>query len=232
MKHIIKLLISPEIRFRIMLFFRNRSKEKEFISKFLPANPVIIEAGAHNGFDSVSICKQWERCTLYAFEPIPSIYVQLVANTKYLKNVKTFPLALSTETGESKIFVSSGGQNASSSLLPPKEHVTLHPEVSFDETITIKTINLDEWARQNKIDKIDFMWLDMQGFELAVLKSSPNMLKTVSVIYTEVHILETYEGVPLYDEIKLFLENEGFELKLEELEYEEGGNALFVRVKN
>ena len=43
---------------------------KELIKQYLPINPVVIEAGAHIGTDTVEFSKIWPKGSIYAFEPI------------------------------------------------------------------------------------------------------------------------------------------------------------------
>ena len=61
------------------------------------------------------------------------------------------------------------------------------------------------------IDHIDFMWLDMQGFELNALKNSQIAFNT-TLIYCEVEFIEFYEGQYLYHDVKEWLEANGFEI--------------------
>jgi FkbM family methyltransferase len=212
------------------LFKQDNYEIKRLISNWLPSNsPIIIEAGAHIGSDTCEMGKTWPSGTIHAFEPIPEIYTKLVKNTKHFKNIITYPVALGTQTGTAEIFVSSGGSDGSSSLLSPKEHISEHPEVQFNKSIMINTITLDEWALKNKIDRVDFAWLDMQGFELPVLKASQVILKTMSAIYTEVSLKEMYEGTVLYPEFKDWMKSNGFSVKAEDLRWNDMGNVLFVK---
>ena len=88
---------------------------------------------------------------------------------------------------------------------------------------------LDDWCQQNQINAFDFMWLDLEGFEIQFLKSSPRMLATTKVIYTETNFYNFREGVSKYDDLKAFLESQGF--KMIAHWYNEGllGDAIFVR---
>lgn len=225
--------IANKLKYKIFSSKLNLNKigevPKEVIKKFLPNNPVIVEAGACHGLDTVEMSKVWPRAQIYAFEPVPYLFDQLVSNTKKLKNVKCYPLALTDYSGSANFFVSSGQSNASSSLLIPKEHLTEHPGVIFSDMIEVKTTTLDLWATENHISRVDFLWLDMQGSELATLKASPRILQTVKVIYTEVLIKQLYDGCPLYPEVKTWLQNQGFRVEREELAWEDAGNVLFVR---
>lgn len=199
---------------------------KKYIEQFLPKNPVILEAGAHIGVDTVEMAKMWPMSTIHAFEPVPKLYNQLVASTCQLPNVRCYELALSNLCGRASFYVSGGAGDASSSLLKPKEHLLYHPQITFDEIIEVKTLTLDEWAEQNGVDHIDFMWLDMQGHELTMLKSSPKMVSTVSVIFLEVSRSEFYQGTSLFHEVNQWLTSQGFQYVCEIYE-----NALYIRKK-
>ena len=81
----------------------------------------------------------------------------------------------------------------------------------------------------NNIPKIDMLWLDLQGFELQVLQQSQTVLANVSVIYTEVSLIENYEKGALYGELVAWLDKRGFAVVREEIAWKDGGNVLFVR---
>jgi 2-O-methyltransferase len=205
---------------------------KQYIKRFIRDDPTIVEAGAHAGWDTIEMSQLWSNGTIHAFEPVPSLYAQLQSNTKGLGNVRLYPYALSDKTGIANLFVSSGSSDASSSLLPPKEHLSEHPSVYFEESIDVPTITLNEWAKENGIEKVDLLWLDMQGYELAMLRGSCELLRTVSAIYTEVSLKEQYEGTPLYPQVRGWFEEQGFKVEREELAWADAGNVLFVRNKN
>lgn len=217
--------------FSSSLLFSDESGKiaKDLIVRFLPNDPIIIDAGAHDGTDTKELALLWPDGMIYAFEPVPSLFYRLCNRTLYLHNVRQHQEALGSKTGIAIFHVSGGSSDGSSSLLAPKRHLDFHPSVSFDQMIDVNVFTLDDWAAIHDIQKIDLMWLDMQGSELAMLKASPRMLATTKVIYTEVSLVELYEGCPLYDEVKNWLSLQGFEVVWEGLPWPDGGNVLFVR---
>ena len=70
--------------------------------------------------------------------------------------------------------------------MEPIEHLKDHPGTLFNKKIQVKTSTLDTWAAENNIAKIDMLWLDMQGFELKMLKESKVIFQT-SVITSNVN---------------------------------------------
>ena len=202
---------------------------KSVLRKYVPAKPVIIDCGAHDGADSVELARILGG-TVHAFEPVKEIFERLKKNAAPYANIKCYSLALGNVNGIQSFYVSEGGSDASSSLLKPQEHLIDHPDVSFDRQIQVATKKLDQWAKDENIGAVDLLWLDMQGFELEMLKASPQILSTVKAIHTEVSVKKTYDGVPLYSEFKEWLEAQGFKMVIEAIPPGwDMGNALFVR---
>jgi FkbM family methyltransferase len=182
---------------------------KEQIAEYLPSNPIIIEAGAHIGRDTIKMATLWPKATIYAFEPVRPLFEKLTENSKAYPNIHRYNLALSDHTGKETLYVSSGASSAVSSLLEPHEYAQQRPNVQFTPQ-QVETITLDEWAKLHKVSVVDFMWLDMQGAELRVLNAAPNVLKSVKALLFEVSLTERFKGNPLYDEAKSWMESHGF----------------------
>jgi FkbM family methyltransferase len=208
----------------------NEIINKMYIKKFLPACPVIIDAGAHIGADSVEMYRLYKNAQIHAFEPVPAIFTSLKHNVRKYKNIHTWQIALSNMTGRQELNISSGASDASSSLLKPNLHLIDHPDVLFSEVILVEATTLDDWAKKNNIDKVDFLWLDMQGFELNVLKTSKIIFPTVKVVHMEINTKATYLKAPLYSEVKLWMEGKGFRVDKEAIPKGWGqGNVLFIK---
>ncbi len=184
-----------------------------FVKPFIPKDPILLECGGYNGNDTALMARAWPKGTIHTFEPIPELFNILSQNTNPYSNVKKYQLALADRTGRLTFYFSdfnnSGTPSGSSSLLPPKDHVKFDHWVTFNGTIEVEAMSLDDWAAQAGIDHIDFMWLDMQGFELNMLKAS-KLAKKTKVIYLEVEFIEAYAGQYLYPDIKKWMEENGF----------------------
>jgi FkbM family methyltransferase len=209
---------------------RNERISKAVLKKYLPHNPVIIDCGSHDGSDSIELAKLFTGASIHSFEPVNELYNRLVKNTNTYENITCYSIALADKNGSMNFYISEGGSDASSSLLEPKEHLNDHPDTYFSKKVDVVTKTLDTWAIENAIEGIDMLWLDMQGYELKMLKASEFILNTVSVIHTEVSTRETYKEVAQYNELKSFLEAKGFSAKVEAIPKGwDMGNVLFVR---
>lgn len=202
-----------------------------YLFALLPPSPVIVEAGAHNGLHTVWLSILSGTGTVHAFEPVPTVYRQLISNTFSRRNVCRYKLAVSGMCGHAAMHISAGGSDASSSLHAPKEHLAHVPSVTFDQSLTVDTITLDAWADSHGVRKVDLLWLDMQGHELAALQAAPRVLESVSVVYMEVSLVELYEGALLYPEVRAWMESRGFVVIREDLSAE-AGDIVFSRTGN
>jgi FkbM family methyltransferase len=203
--------------------------DKYRIQNYLRENPVILEAGAFDGKDTLQMASLWPNAKIHTFEPVPQLFKALQNKLSAVKNVHVYPYALSDRTGPIDLYISSGMSAGSSSILSPLKHLDAHPEVKFENKQKVEAYTIDDWAKKNEITSVDLMWLDMQGAEYRVLASCPEILKTVKVLFTEVSLIETYKEVLLYPEFKKWLEKQGFEVVMEDLPHHDMGNVLFVR---
>jgi FkbM family methyltransferase len=185
------------------------------IGPFLSKNPTIIEAGACSGIDTLALNQLWPNSQIYAFEPNPNSYRMLKKNVSSIPNISYFNIALGDKSGFTNFYVcrhpnidKEMDTNDPSSILRPYQDKI--PGVSFNEIIQVPITTLDDWAEKNNVTHIDFMWLDMQGSEGAMLKACPKIFQTVKAIQTEYSIEPLYEGTLLLNELHSFLIVHGF----------------------
>lgn len=205
------------------------------IGKHLPDNPVILEAGAANGVHTVEMAEYWPNATIHAFEPVPEARQSILERTaKFGGRVKVYENALGDEIGSFKMHVSGTGtayDSQSSSLLPPTGHTQEYDFVRFESTIDVPVTTLDAWADEHDIRKIDFLWFDMQGFELRALSGGPRILRSVLAAHLEVANIPLYQGAPLYPEVAHWMASHQFCVAYEAI-FRIGGNVLFTRSKS
>jgi len=194
-------------------------------------SPTIIEAGAAEGYDTLEFGLLFPEGKIYSFEPILEMYEMARNRTKYFKNVTLTHAALSTKNGEAVMHVADryGQMWGSHSFLTPKIHLENHPAITFKTDEVVKTVVLDDFIKDNGISHIDFMWLDMQGHESTMLQASPIALSMTQYIYSEVSLVELYEGTMLYDDYRKFLSEFGFYPEVTDIEWVDGGNVLFKK---
>lgn len=202
---------------------------KEYIATLLPANPIVLEAGARFGKDTRCMSLLWPQGHIHTFEPVPELFKQLSDAAQKLPNVTCYNVALANIVGSLPFHVSGGQSDACSSLLAPLSCLQERPLITFDTTITVPVTTIDAWGKKNSIDHIDFMWLDLQGAELLALEGADHILKTVRVIMIEINFTERYKQAPLEQDIHAYLTERGFELDQKAAHHETWGDALYVK---
>lgn len=207
---------------------------KNWILKNISKNCIILEAGVADGDDTLFFSKSFPDGKIYGFEPNDDLYTQAYNKTHDRKNVFLENAAIDFIDGYKELYVSDRYNESwgSSSLLKPKDHLWFHKAITFKSTQRVKTICLDNWTESKKINKIDIAWLDIQGYEPILLKNSPVTLSKIQFLYTEISLIDTYEGVVKYPEYKSWLLQNGFCVLFEDLQYKDMGNVLFQRVEN
>jgi FkbM family methyltransferase len=78
------------------------------------------------------------------------------------------------------------------------------------EYIEVPMFTVDEVLKTKGIAKADFIKLDVQGFELEVLKGAKTTLQNAEVVLMEVSLIEINKGAPLIYEVMKFMDEHNF----------------------
>ena len=162
----------------------------------------VIHIGAHYG-EEVSNYVNLGINNIVLFEPLEENFEILKNNVSNLNaNIKGYCAALGNKNENVNMFLSSNNLE-SSSILKPKVHLYLHPEVVFDNQQSVEMKRLDDFSFKD----YNFMNLDVQGYEMEVLKGAEKTLEYVDYLYCEVNRDEVYEGNAYIGEIDEYLSN-------------------------
>jgi len=184
----------------------------------------IIHVGGHYG-EEISEYVDNGIQDILIFEPIGENFDVLSERVQDLNaNIAGYQVALGSERGEFTMYVSDN-EKQSSSLLKPKVHLTHHPHVKFPSTETVEVHLLDDYD----CDNCNFINMDVQGFELEVLKGGKKTLEHVDYVYCEVNRDEVYENNALVEELDEFLGEYGMKRVETDWAGEIWGDALYIR---
>jgi len=198
----------------------------EMITKYNMNIRGIIHIGAHYGEEVPEYIKNGIS-EVHLFEPLSESYKILVNNLQDLKiNWVTYNTALGSKNERVTMFVSDN-ERQSSSILSPKDHLTHHPNVRFPTTEEILVTTLDS----QKIKNCNFINMDVQGYELEVLRGATKTLEHVDYVYCEVNRAEVYENNAFVEEIDEFLSQYNMIRVETDWAGEIWGDALYVRTE-
>jgi FkbM family methyltransferase len=214
--------------------FRSYGKvDLEWLPQFLPYNPIIVEAGALYGGETLRAAQIWPQGRIFAFEPNPPAFFKLREQVKRSKqqNIELFNLALAHFNGPAPFYICYGmkGEDAvfeyASSLLPTTAEMQIYCK---GPCVDVSCVILDDWCRLQNIDHIDLLHLELEGLELTVLQNSPDILKTVKVVYVKTFNHPYRAGMTQYHDLKAFLEKSNFVLLSHWYQTGITGHAIFL----
>lgn len=180
-------------------------------------NKVILDVGTKDGADSINFVEKLDNSIAYAFEGDP--------RGKFIKHPKVTYInkAVSNINGKVKWYgselkdgfdqmgkatIEDKQHYGSSSLTKPKKHLTLQPHIGFVET-EVEAIRLDDWIKDQKIENIDLMWVDVNGGEREFLEGAKNtLLEKTFFFVTEFFDIEVFENQINIPEIQSVLNNQ------------------------
>jgi len=184
----------------------------------------IIHIGAHYG-EEISEYIDNGIQDIILFEPLVENFDILSKKVKTLNaNIEGYQVALGSKKGDATMYVSDN-EKQSSSVLKPKVHLTHHPHVKFPSTEEVEVHLLDDYNSND----YNFINMDVQGYELEVLKGGTKTLEHVDYVYCEVNRDEVYENNAYVEELDEFLSD--YNMKRVETDWagDIWGDALYIR---
>lgn len=148
-----------------ILNFRHYERlDSAMIFELVEDGALVFDIGGNIGYYSIALAKG-RNATIHAFEPIESTYKQLVANVYYngvQDRVRINNFGLFDKSGELTFYVyKQDFGNASAAIM--------HEEKE-NEKIVCKVEQLDEYVKEQGVERIDFIKLDVEGAEIFALK--------------------------------------------------------------
>jgi FkbM family methyltransferase len=170
----------------------------------------ILDIGANTGQFAVMMNTIFPEATIHSFEPLHDCFLELKNKQSHISSLQCYNIALGEINGKTSIHRNEF--TASSSILSTKEDlVSIFPETAKSDIETIEIATLDSMLEGRSLPKRILAKLDVQGYEMNVLRGAINTLPKVSVIIVETSFFELYDSQPLFREVYEFLDGNGFD---------------------
>ena len=165
-------------------------------------------------------------------EANPEIAYKLIKKFQNLKRQKVYSFA-ATDLSHKMITLNVTNNLQSSSILKLKRHKKYYPQITVEKTVNVFTLTLDDLfsACRLKIEKYNFLNIDIQGAELLALKGARNILKKIDYVYTEVNKDELYKDCCMIEDIDKYLSSFGFERIRTCMTKDFWGDAIYEKQK-
>jgi FkbM family methyltransferase len=176
----------------------------------------LFDVGANTGQTARTFLEYFPNSKIHSFEPTPSAYKVLASLAAInAARLQAYPYALSSTTGEVKLYLHS--ESVTNSLLPDSSEAHKYqPEGTIEgkETVVVQTKTLDQFTKENNIQCIDLLKTDTQGFDLQVLKGAEDLLTQgkIKLVLCEVLFVSMYEDQAWFHEIYQFMLHHNYRL--------------------
>lgn len=141
------------------------------------------------------------------FEPSSIALSKLEEKFAHLDNIKIIKAAVSDIAGEMTYFEESGAGETSSLI---NQHSSSHADAK-----KVKVVTLDEAMKELGLERIDFLKIDVEGYDFHVLRGASNLIKEhrVGIIQFEYNEPWVLAGSTLFEAYQ-FLEAFGYKVFL------------------
>lgn len=167
--------------------------------------PVVFDVGANIGQTCLHIRRHFPQSTIHSFEPVPSVFEELQRRTSRSFHIETHNLALGDQPGEVRLRVRS--ESLTNSLFDS-------PSADASNSVLVRVVRVDDFCTENSIESIDLLKIDVEGFELQVLRGAEQMLRRrrVKYIYVEAGLVRHMPYKTHFAALDEFLQDNGYML--------------------
>ena len=167
----------------------------------------IFDVGANTGQYALFLRKLGYKGYIISFEPVSSVFHKLEKNSQYDEKWHCYNFALG-DKNEVKLLNVYSSTVFSSFLNANDYSKTIWQSLEDVKTEPVKIYRLEDVWKEltSKLSCNNFMLkLDTQGFDKNVFSGATNCLKNISVLQSELSLIEVYEAMPdTYEVLKDF----------------------------
>jgi len=142
------------------------------LSKLKPA--IVIDGGANIGSYSLHVNSIIPECKIYSFEPVKSTFQKLKLNTEKVANIFPVNKGFYKENCVKEINIFNSDTHSSLYNIQGLSYTA-------NEKAEIELICGDDFIKDNKIDKIDFLKLDIEGAEFDAFQGFLHGIKEAKI---------------------------------------------------
>jgi len=198
----------------------------DLVKKYNMTITGVMHIGAHFG-QEINLYEKCNIKNIIFFEPVPTTFK--ILNNNIGSKAILVNTALGNIEGEIEMFIETANEGQSSSILEPELHLLQHPNITFPEKVKVPITKLDTFISQK--DNFNFINIDVQGYELEVLKGGANFLNHIDYIISEVNRADLYKKCARVEQIDEFLEKYGFKRVETDWAGYTWGDALYIKEK-
>ncbi|MEM9403006.1 MAG: FkbM family methyltransferase [Pseudomonadota bacterium] len=208
-RKLLRLLVS-KVYFKGLLKRVAAAVEHDSVIDFIQPRTV-VDIGANRGQFALMVRKVCPDARIYSFEPLPGPADRYERLFESDDQASLFRKAIGEVETTMRMNVSM--RDDSSSLLPiTEEQISVFPGTGHSGTLDVQVAPLSSALEEEDIQSRSLLKLDVQGYELEVLKGCATLLGRFDEVYVECSFIELYGGQSLASDIIAFLSGQQFNL--------------------
>lgn len=176
------------------------------IGRFLGTDPAIIfDVGANIGQTTKFFLERFENSEYFIFEPIHSTFNALTSNFKNAPNLHFYNYALGAKNEEKTIYLKDD----------PLTNSLLNTPIAGSPSQNVEVKTVDGFLENNSLKNIDLLKIDVEGYEMEVLKGAVSALKAnkIKLVLLENNFEKTKSTTQTsFNEALSFMRENSFEL--------------------
>jgi len=188
---------------------------------FTVGSRVVLDVGAFVGNFAANLLLRAPLTEIHCFEPNPDVFPRLEATCRRMgKNAgrprcQAWPQAVGAGAGTAELSLTQFPP--ANSLLPISEASREGwKEVDFttNRRVCVPVTTIAAHAEEHRLQEVKLLKMDVQGYELEVLRGCGDMLEKIEYVFAEVQFTPLYVGAPVWTEIVDYLHGHAFRPEL------------------
>ena len=174
---------------------------------------VMLDIGAHHGWFFHCWLDWCPQAQVHAFEPFPASFDICKGLYGNDPRVHLNQMGVGSAVGQLELNAFADSPVSNSFLATDtKAWNDLKYSTGAASRVSVPVTTVDDYVAKNGIGRIHLVKIDVQGFELHVLRGAEKSLSQIDHIFVEAGIERLYEGAPIFTEIFEYLSARGFHL--------------------
>jgi FkbM family methyltransferase len=156
-----------------LIYFLNchEPNETSVVRRIVQPDWTVLDVGAHIGYYTLLMARLLDRCRgrVYAFEPNPETFAILKEHVEMneLTHVTALNLALGASVGYAELYLGPSHHSGPASMFPP---------ACAEKRVAAEVSTLEEFVADSKLNRLDFIKMDVNGAEPDVLRGGREAL--------------------------------------------------------
>lgn len=173
---------------RILYYFNQYEPEiLGFWEKIIKPGMTVFDIGANIGLYSLFLSSRIGKGgKIHAFEPVRKTYQKMIENIKLngTEIIHLNNMAVGSLEGEVELVIDEDSAKSYTRKIDPQKNMT-HSE-------SVPSTTIDSYCKRNNISKLDFMKIDVEGFEFDVLKGAQHTLQNNPPQMIQLEVIENF----------------------------------------